>query len=113
MLPTIIEKTQPISGATVSSPSNPGLVPYIPAGADGYLHTSGEFKPIAGTGENKYFSPQLDYDNTIVIEKRDADLPDPPATEAEELRINEFVAPSNGQLIPYGASTTTTGLRLG
>lgn len=113
MLPTIIEKTQPISGATVSSPSNPGLVPYIPAGADGYLHTSGEFKPIAGTGENKYFSPQLDYDNTIVIEKRDADLPDPPATEAEELRFNEFVAPSNGQLIPYGASSTTTGLWLG
>lgn len=53
MLPTIIEKTQPISGATANSPSNPGLVPYIPAGADGYLHTSGEFKPIAGTGENK------------------------------------------------------------
>ena len=52
MLPTIIEKTQPISGATANSPSNPGLVPYIPAGADGYLHTSGEFKPIAGTGEN-------------------------------------------------------------
>lgn len=49
MLPTIIEKTQPISGATVSSPSNPGLVPYIPAGADGYLHTSGEFKPISET----------------------------------------------------------------
>ena len=113
MLPTIIEKTQPISGATASSPSNPGLVPYIPAGADGYLHTSGEFKPIVGTGENKYFSPQLDYDNTIVIEKRDADLPDPPATEAEELRFNEFVAPSNGQLIPYGASSTTTGLWLG
>lgn len=113
MLPTIIEKTQPISGATVSSPSNPGLVPYIPAGADGYLHTSGEFKPIAGTGENKYFSPQLDYDNKIVIEKRDADLPDPPATEAEELRFNEFVAPSNGQLIPYGTSSTTTGLWLG
>ena len=113
MLPTIIEKTQPISGATANSPSNPGLVPYIPAGADGYLHTSGEFKPIAGTGENKYFSPQLDYDNTIVIEKRDADLPDPPATEAEELRFNEFVAPSNGQLIPYGASSTTTGLWLG
>lgn len=113
MLPTIIEKTQPISGATASSPSNPGLVPYIPAGADGYLHTSGEFKPIAGTGENKYFSPQLDYDNVIVIEKREADLPDPPATEAEELRFNEFVAPSNGQLIPYSASSTTTGLWLG
>lgn len=96
MLPTIIEKTQPISGATVNSPSNPGLVPYIPAGADGYLHTSGEFKPIAGTGENKYFSPQLDYDNVIVIEKREADLPDPPETEDEELRFNEFVAPSNG-----------------
>lgn len=113
MLPTIIEKTQPISGATTSSPSNPGLVPYIPAGADGYLHTSGEFKPIAGTGENKYFSPQLDYDNVIVIEKYEADLPNPPATEAEELRFNEFVAPSNGQLIPYGASSTTTGLWLG
>lgn len=113
MLPTIIEKTQPITGATSSSSSKPGLVPYIPAGADGYLHTSGEFKPIAGTGENKYFSPQLDYDNTIVIEKRDADLPDPPATEAEELRFNEFVAPSNGQLISYGASSTTTGLWLG
>lgn len=55
----------------------------------------------------------MDYDNTIVIEKRDADLPDPPATEAEELRFNEFVAPSNGQLIPYGASSTTTGLWLG
>lgn len=46
MLPTIIEKTQPISGATANSPSNPGLVPYIPAGADGYLHTSCEFKPL-------------------------------------------------------------------
>ena len=113
MLPTIIEKTQPITGATSSSSSKPGLVPYIPAGTDGYLHTSGEFKPIAGTGENKYFSPQLDYDNVIVIEKHEADLPDPPATEAEELRFNEFVAPSNGQLIPYGASSTTTGLWLG
>lgn len=113
MLPTIIEKTQPISGATASSPSNPGLVPYIPAGADGYLHTSGEFKPIAGTGENKYFSPQLDYDNVMVIEKREADLPDPPETEDEELRFNEFVAPSNGQLIPYGSSLTKQGLWLG
>lgn len=115
MLPTIIEKTQPISGATANSPSNPGLVPYIPAGADGYLHTSGEFKPIAGTGENKYFSPQLDYDNTIVIEKiaPDPAIPDPPATEAEELEFNEFIAPSNGQLIAYGSSYTTTGKWLG
>ena len=115
MLPTIIEKTQPISGATANSPSNPGLVPYIPAGADGYLHTSGEFKPIAGTGENKYFSPQLDYDNTIVIEKiaPDPAIPDPPAIEAEELEFNEFIAPSNGQLIAYGSSYTTTGKWLG
>jgi hypothetical protein len=115
MLPTIIEKTQPISGATANSPSNPGLVPYIPAGADGYLHTSGEFKPIAGTGENKYFSPQLDYNNTIVIEKiaPDPAIPDPPATEAEELEFNEFIAPSNGQLIAYGSSYTTTGKWLG
>lgn len=115
MLPTIIEKTQPISGATANSPSNPGLVPYIPAGADGYLHTSGEFKPIAGTGENKYFSPQLDYNNTIVIEKiaPDPAIPDPPATEAEELEFNEFIAPSNGQLIAYGSSCTTTGKWLG
>ena len=60
MLPTIIEKTQPISGATVSSPSNPGLVPYIPAGADGYLHTSGEFKPIAGTGATHASMPTSD-----------------------------------------------------
>lgn len=113
MLPTIIEKTQPITGATSSSSSKPGLVPYIPAGTDGYFHASGEFKPIVETGKNVYFSPQLDYDNVIVIEKHEADLPDPPATEAEELRFNEFVAPSNGQLIPYGSSSTTTGLWLG
>ena len=113
MLPTIIEKTQPISGATASSSSKPGLVPYIPAGTDGYFHASGKFKPITETRENIYFSPQLDYDNVIVIEKYEADLPNPPATEAEELRFNEFVAPSNGQLIPYGASSTTTGLWLG
>lgn len=113
MLPIIIEKTQPITGATSSSSSKPGLVPYIPAGTDGYFHASGEFKPITETGENIYFSPQLDYDNVIVIEKHEADLPDPPATEAEELRFNEFVAPSNGQLIPYGSSSTTTGLWLG
>lgn len=46
MLPTIIEKTQPITGATSTTSSKPGLIPYIPAGADGYLHTSGEFKSI-------------------------------------------------------------------
>lgn len=57
MLPTIIEKTQPITGATSSSSSKPGLVPYIPAGTDGYFHASGEFKPIVETGKNVYFSP--------------------------------------------------------
>lgn len=113
MLPTIIEKTQPITGATSTTSSKPGLIPYIPAGADGYLHTSGEFKSIANNGEINYFSPQLDYDNQIVIEKFAADFPDPPATEAEELEFNEFIAPSNGQLIAYGGSYTSTGQWLG
>lgn len=113
MLPTIIEKTQPITGATSTTSSKPGLIPYIPAGADGYLHTSGEFKSITNNEEINYFSPQLDYDNQIVIEKFAADFPDPPATEAEELEFNEFIAPSNGQLIAYGGSYTSTGQWLG
>lgn len=113
MLPTIIEKTQPITGATSTTSSKPGLIPYIPAGADGYLHTSGEFKSITNNEEINYFSPQLDYDNQIVIEKFAADFPDPPATEAEELEFNEFIAPSNGQLIAYGSSYTSTGQWLG
>ena len=113
MLPTIIEKTQPITGATSTTSSKPGLIPYIPAGADGYLHTSGEFKSIANNGEINYFSPQLDYDNQIVIEKFAADFPDPPATEAEELEFNEFIAPANGQLFAYGTSNTSTGHWLG
>lgn len=54
MLPIIIEKTQPITGATSTTSSKPGLIPYIPAGADGYLHTSGEFKSIANNGEINY-----------------------------------------------------------
>lgn len=113
MLPTIIEKTQPITGATSTTSSKPGLIPYIPAGADGYLHTSGEFKSITNNGEINYFSPQLDYDNQIVIEKFAADFPDPPTTEAEELEFNEFIAPANGQLIAYGGSYTSTGQWLG
>lgn len=113
MLPTIIEKTQPITGATSTTSSKPGLIPYIPAGADGYLHTSGEFKSITNNGEINYFSPQLDYDNQIVIEKFAADFPDPPTTEAEELEFNEFIAPANGQLMAYGGSYTSTGQWLG
>lgn len=113
MLPTIIEKTQPITGATSTTSSKPGLIPYIPAGADGYLHTSGEFKSIANNGEINYFSPQLDYDNQIVIEKVAADLPDLPEIEAEELEFNEFIAPANGQLFAYGTSNTSTGHWLG
>lgn len=113
MLPTIIEKTQPITGATSTTSSKPGLIPYIPAGADGYLHTSGEFKSITNNGEINYFSPQLDYNNQIVIEKFAADFPDPPTTEAEELEFNEFIAPANGQLMAYGGSYTSTGQWLG
>lgn len=113
MLPSIIEKTQPITGATSTTSSKPGLIPYIPAGADGYLHTSGEFKSITNNGEINYLSPQLDYDNQIIIEKLAADLPDLPTTEAEELEFNEFVAPSNGQLFAYGTSNTSTGHWLG
>ena len=93
MLPTIIEKTQPITGATSTTSSKPGLIPYIPAGADGYLHTSGEFKSIANNGEINYFSPQLDYDNQIVIEKFAADFPDPPATTKQ----TDFVLCGDGE----------------
>lgn len=113
MLPTIIEKTQPITGATSTTSSKPGLIPYIPAGADGYLHTSGEFRSITNNGEINYLSPQLDYDNQIIIEKLAADLPDLPTAAAEELEFNEFVAPSNGQLFAWGTSNTLTGHWLG